>query len=92
MTGGQAPYCWACNNLRIGTNPEPGPGFAVWTCDAFPAGIPEPIIAGTADHRLPFEGDNGLRFEQDPAVEPIPWRLYGLPEKPEPSDAAAAVG
>ncbi len=33
------------------------------TCDAFPEGIPERILAGF-DHSNPFEGDSGIRFEE----------------------------
>jgi hypothetical protein len=32
------------------------------TCNAFPLGIPESILLNEHDHRLPFEGDNGIRF------------------------------
>lgn len=33
-------------------------------CEAFPGGIPEKIIVGEHDHKKPFKGDNGIRFEQ----------------------------
>ena len=32
-------------------------------CDAFPHGIPNPILEDEHDHRKPFFGDNGVRFE-----------------------------
>lgn len=34
-------------------------------CAAFPEGIPEGIINNLIDHRLPVEGDGGLRYEGD---------------------------
>ena len=32
-------------------------------CDAFPDGIPEPIILGEHDHHEPYPGDHGIRWE-----------------------------
>jgi len=40
-----------------------------FACSAFPDGVPGEMIAGTLfgelphDHRQPFPGDNGIRFE-----------------------------
>ena len=33
------------------------------TCRAFPYGIPDQILVGRADHRRPFPGDRGIRYE-----------------------------
>lgn len=51
--------CLACRWLR-----PPVRGRLV--CVAFPAGIPAPLLAGSADHRDPYPGDGGVRFEPDP--------------------------
>ena len=34
-------------------------------CDAFPdgVGIPRPILLAEHDHKTPFPGDHGIRFE-----------------------------
>lgn len=37
-------------------------------CKAFPGGIPGVILANKVDHRKPFEGDGGVRFEPKPDV------------------------
>jgi len=34
-----------------------------WACNAFPEGIPGPILRGAFDHTKPFVGDGGIRFE-----------------------------
>ena len=33
-------------------------------CDAFPNGVPDEIYFDCGDHRKPFAGDNGIRFER----------------------------
>jgi hypothetical protein len=45
-------------------------------CRAFPDGIPEPIITQEADHRLPYAGDNGIRFETDGTSEDEIERMF----------------
>lgn len=47
--------CVLCKNREHTENPQ--------GCKAFPDGIPQVIIDNKADHRLPFEGDHGIRFE-----------------------------
>ena len=52
------PSCAFCQRLsanRAGT----------WCCRAFPGGIPAALIEGRFDHRRPFPGDQGIRFEPD---------------------------
>ncbi|MGE0487297.1 MAG: hypothetical protein AB7Q81_24295 [Gammaproteobacteria bacterium] len=54
--------CFNCVNLLEGSDPI--------ACLAFPAGIPGPILTGEFDHRQPYEGDDGFRFEPvDPAAD-----------------------
>jgi hypothetical protein len=36
------------------------------TCNAFPAGIPPQIFKGEHDHRLPYAGDKGIRYQPAP--------------------------
>ena len=33
------------------------------TCTAFPAGIPDDILLARHDHRTPYRGDHGIRYE-----------------------------
>jgi len=32
-------------------------------CAAYPSGIPWDVLRGEQDHRKPYAGDNGIRFE-----------------------------
>ena len=40
-------------------------------CAAFPDGAPKAILENDHDHRLPFPGDNGIRFEPLFEDEPV---------------------
>lgn len=46
----------------------------VLRCDAFPDGIPDEIVTGLHDHRKPFGGDGGIRYEpaEDAPPEAVP--------------------
>ena len=46
------PMCDVCDR-RTGT----------FRCAAFPNGIPHPILLSEHDHREPYQGDRGLRFQ-----------------------------
>lgn len=74
MTTHVQPQCIACVHM---TSLEP----ELETCAAFPDGIPRRIWQGEADHREPYRGDNGIRFEQDPAIREYDFALFrvGIP-------------
>ena len=59
MTSLPAPICSGCAHLRPrGDDPaEP------LRCEAYPDGIPTAILTSEADHREPYAGDHGVRFE-----------------------------
>ena len=53
-------------------------------CTAFPLGIPAEIFEEYADHRLPFLGDGGIRFEPKSTVgAEYVEELYGPVERAE---------
>jgi hypothetical protein len=38
-------------------------------CEAFPDGIPFAIQTGQIDHREPYSGDSGIRYEPAPGID-----------------------
>ena len=52
MIVGPLAICLACKRLRSAN-----------TCDAYPDGIPGRILFEHFDHRLPYPGDRGTRFD-----------------------------
>ena len=56
----QSMHCLTCKHYE-----------GAWTCAAFPQKIPSEIATGDHDHRTPFEGDGGIRFERDEGVEEL---------------------
>ncbi len=61
-----------------------GLGF---TCRAFPGGIPREIILTLHDHRFPFPGDHGIRYEPADPKNEVPTAKFPKDKKP-PSVAA----
>ncbi len=45
------PLCYSCKHFFWGG------------CQAFPAGIPEPIITGQVAHTTSYDGDGGIQYE-----------------------------
>ena len=63
-TSGLPVACWTCRHYDERARVR---------CAAFPDGIPLPIQWGEFDHRQPFPGDNGIRYE--PVENPA--KLFG---------------
>ena len=57
------PQCFDCRHFRR-AQAAAGDGYH---CAAFPdAEIPTPILLNEPDHRRPYSGDGGIRFEPKP--------------------------
>lgn len=54
------PLDWQCRTCRWFAENHPGVEIG---CVAYPDGIPDDIVSGRHDHRKPYPGDNGIRYE-----------------------------
>jgi hypothetical protein len=59
------PDCFRCRHLDRAA-------VGVMRCAAFPVQIPDAIAFGEHDHRKPYKGDHGIRFELLPETSPSP--------------------
>jgi len=57
MVQGPPPMCMECARH-----------YGDLTCEAFPEGIPDPIVMNQHDHREAFKGDKDLLFLQDQSI------------------------
>lgn len=55
MTTVGMPICMECTHLNKDRR-------GVFSCAAFPDGIPTAIVESRFDHQQPMEGDHGIRF------------------------------
>lgn len=63
----------------------------LWTCTAFPAGIPAAILTNAFDHRKPYLGDGGVRFERLPSGQAAGMRRDPAEVAPGLLEAADAL-
>lgn len=72
MTIGPTSQCSTCSRFRSPFSRGDFDGGP--TCAAFPDGIPEQILSNLADHRAPYPGDHGIRWESN-GLEFPDWAL-----------------
>lgn len=59
----QCIYCKHFQGATSQGNPQGNPFATPKICAAFPQGIPQEVLLTIHDHRLPFDGDHGVRYE-----------------------------
>jgi hypothetical protein len=63
------PQCFDCKHLHKVILGEPT------GCDAFPDEVPIVMLANQHDHRQPYPGDHGIRFEPSQSALDLGLRL-----------------
>jgi hypothetical protein len=72
VTIGRRPACFECRHFGEDE-------FGAPVCTAFPAGVPREIYFEGFDHRQPFPGDQGIRWEPAEGVAGYPPELDRAP-------------
>lgn len=67
MTIGGPTICALCTRLRA-VSATDKQGNDIFSCDAFPDGVPAKIQFGGFDHRQPFKDDGGVQFRAQAGV------------------------
>lgn len=75
MSNNWDPYCVLCKHFEV----EKFNQKHLRHCKAFQGKIPDDIIEGRVDHRLPYEGDNGIQFELQEDTSKLYWQIRGVP-------------
>jgi hypothetical protein len=59
------PQCFTCKHFHDGSG-----ATGNLRCDAYPnqSGIPQAILLAEHDHRKPYPGDHGIRYERKPTA------------------------
>ena len=74
VTSSVRPFCWPCAHYRPSrVYRDPETDMSIGACKAFPDGIPDEIAVGMADHREPYDGDGGVRYEHRQDLAALGW-------------------
>lgn len=70
------PQCYWCKHFHSHTAME-----LVKTCAAFPERLPSDIFNGYAEHRMPYQGDHNIQFEEQTDTQALPEFLQEMTDE-----------
>lgn len=63
MTTAKRRFAWYRDDIEISQCIDCKRWQQLGSCEAFPDGVPDAILTNVHDHRQPYAGDQGIRFE-----------------------------